>query len=298
MAHHQHAHHLSPERDGRPLMRAIVVTALLIGVKAIGAVWAHSLALWADAAHSLTDLAAMGLSWYAWRLARRPPTERLTFGYGRTEVLAALVNSLALTGLAILLLWESWHRWRQPVTVAPGAMLITAAIALAADIVLVLGFNRQANVNIRSVSLHLASDALGSLAILVGAVLIARTGWTLIDPILTVVIAIFILWGTWGIIAETTSVLLEATPPGIRLSQVIQAIEDVPAVERVHDVHVWSVSQGQNALACHVEIRTGMTLDEGQAVLEAIQAALLPLGIEHMTIQFETASATHHDPGW
>lgn len=283
---------------GRSLLRAVVVTGALILAKAVGARWSHSLALWADAGHSLTDIAALALSWYAWRQAQRPPTPTLTFGYARSEVLAALANSLGLVVVAGALAWEAVGRFAHPVTVQPAIMAVTAGLAIAVDVFLAVGFRGSSNLNARSAWLHLMTDAAGSLGVVISAAIVGIAGWTWVDPAVTIGISALIVVSAWGITKEAVSVLMEAAPSGIQLADVLRLIQRVQGVTSVHDVHVWSVSTGKNALACHLQLDTAATLQDSQAVLHQVEAALAPMGIGHVTIQVETPDRPDGHAPW
>ncbi|PSR32900.1 MAG: cation transporter [Sulfobacillus benefaciens] len=292
MAHH-HAH-----EDASPIGRTFAITALLLIIKVAGAILSGSLALWADAGHSVTDLAAVGLSWYAWHQAKKPATSTLTFGYFRSEILAALVNSVILLILTLGLLLEAIMRFFHPTAVNPFAMLITAVIALGGDLYLAHGLKGHANVNIRSTWLHIVSDAAGSFAVVIGAIVIATTGWTPVDPMLTILIAALISWGAWQIITETVAVLMEATPKNLDVHHLVATMGQIEGIIRVHDVHVWSVTTGKNALACHVVLAPNISMKDSQTILRQVDLALRLEGIEHMTIQMETSDADHDEPSW
>ena len=286
------------DATGSALRRSVAVTAALILAKVLGAWWSHSLALWADAGHSLTDVVALGLSWYAWRQAQRPPTPTLTFGYARSEILAALANSLGLVVIAGALAWEAVGRLSHPVPVEPLAMGLTGGAAIVVDVALALGFRDTTNLNVRSAWLHLMSDAAGSLGVVVGAGVIALTRWTWVDPVATAGISGLIVFSAWTITREAVAVLMEAAPPGIQVASVQAAIGRVKGVRAVHDLHVWSIGTGKNALACHLEVGRVSTLEESQDILRDAEAAVAPLGITHVTIQVETPDQPGDHSPW
>ncbi len=283
---------------GSRLQWALWVTIGLIAVKAIGAWLSHSLALWADAGHSLTDVAAIALSWYAWRQAQRPPTPSMTFGYARMEVLVALLNGVVLLGLAGALVVEAVVRALHPTAVSPAIMLAAATVALGVDMVLALWFHGSRNVNIRATWIHLLTDALSSFGVLVGAVLIWVSRSGIVDPVLTVLIAAAMVIGTWRVLQEAIAILLEATPPGIAIPRVEAALSAVSGVSRVHDLHVWRIGSGQTALACHVAVPESLLVADSQDLLCRLHDALEPLGVTHVTIQLETEREAHDEPDW
>lgn len=292
------AHHHSDHIGTAPIGKTFAITAILLGIKVIGATWSGSLALWADAGHSVTDLAAVGLSWYAWHQAQKPATATLTFGYFRTEILAALVNSVLLLILTLGLLIEAVMRFFAPAPVSPLPMLATALVALGVDLYLAHGLKSHTNINVRSTWLHIVSDAAGSLAVALGALVIAWTHWTPIDPILTILIAGLISWGAWQIIVETVGVLMEATPKHLNVQTLVQTLENIAGITRVHDIHVWSVTTGKNALACHVVLDPDVSIHGSQTILKQVSEVLQSRGIEHMTIQMETHDANPEEPPW
>jgi cobalt-zinc-cadmium efflux system protein len=292
--HDSHTHHAS----GRVFLEAFLATVALVAIKAIGAYVGHSLALAADAAHSLGDVAALGLGWYAERQLMRPPTVHLTFGWGRIEVLVGLVNAVVLWILAAILGWEAWRQWFYPSLASPPIMAGAAALALLVNLVLAWRFRVRQNLNQDSIFWHLTSDGLGSLGVLVAAAVITATGFQGASSLVTFAIALLIVWGAWGVVRGTLRVLLEATPAWLPLDDVLAALAEVPGVVRVHDLHVWSVGSQQAALACHVQVDESRAAGAGQDLLCELHDLLASFGIEHTTIQVETASEVHSEPSW
>lgn len=275
---------------------AFAVTAGLVALKAFGAWAGHSLALGADAAHSLGDVGALGLAWYADRQRHRPPTAALTFGWGRVEILAGLLNALVLWGLAGALGWTAIRQWNLPAPASAGIMAVASIISLVVNGVLAWGFQDAQDVNRRSTLWHLLTDAAGSLGVLVGAGILAATGWQPINAVVTLAIAILMVWGPWSIIRDTLRILLEATPAEVPIADITKRMEAVPGVARVHDLHVWAVGSQQWALACHVEIAESPP--SAQTVLCDLHECLAEYGIDHTTIQLETAAEAHAEPPW
>lgn len=292
MSHtHPHAHGTS----GRFTV-ALIVTIGLVVLKAIGAWAGHSLALGADAAHSLGDVGALGLAWYADRQQRRPPTPALTFGWGRVEILAGLVNALVLWGLAGAMAWRAVGQWTHPAIANPGIMAGASALALIINGVLAWLFRDPTDLNQRSTAWHLLTDAAGSLSVLVGAGILAVTGWEPINAVVTWGIAALMFWGPWSIIRDTLRILLEATPPAVPLGEITAHMESVPGVTKVHDLHVWAVGSQQWALASHVTLTADAP--PAQDVLCHLHDVLSAQGINHCTIQIETAAEAHPHPPW
>ena len=243
--------------DRRPLVIAMAITTTFFVVELVGAYISNSLALLADAAHMLTDVAALGLALFAMWLASRATRPERTFGYLRAEILAALVNAVSLIVLAIYIFWEAWQRLQEPPEVKSGPLLVVAVAGMLANIasawVLSRGGGHRDNLNTRGAFLHVLGDLLGSVATIAAALIIAFTGWYAADPILSVLIGGLVVFGAWSLLRESVDVLLEAAPRGVVVADVRRAMDAVPGVEGVHDLHVWTVTSGLTALSAHVE---------------------------------------------
>lgn len=296
MPQHTDLHsHRPDDSDAAQLPLTFWVTVGLIGLLALGAWRSHSLALWADAGHTLTDIAAIGLSWYAFKQLRRPPTERMTFGFARIEVLVAFFNGLLLISVAAGLLLAAAQQWHHPVPTNSSLMMVTATVALLVYGALAVRFRPNGNLNLFGTWIHLLSDAASSFAVLLGGAILAVTGWRIINPLLTALIALAMAVTTWRIIKEAFGILMEATPPNVNPSVITQAIESVQGVERIHDLHVWRIGSGQTALACHVAVQPLWKSQDPQILLCQIHDALDGIGINHVTIQLEHGNETHHE---
>src|SRR5215212_2621607 len=243
--------------DRRPLVIAMAITTTFFFVELAGAYVSNSLALLADAAHMLTDVAALGLALFAMWLATRATRPERTFGYLRAEILAALVNAVSLIVLAIYIFWEAWQRFQEPPEVKSGPLLVVAVAGMLANIVtawvLSRGDAHRDNLNTRGAFLHVLGDLLGSVATIAAALIITFTGWYAADPILSVLIGGLVVFGAWTLLRESVDVLLEAAPRGVVIADVRRAMDAVPGVEGVHDLHVWTVTSGLTALSAHVE---------------------------------------------
>lgn len=279
--------------DRRPLVIAMAITATFLVVEVIGASLSNSLALLADAAHMLTDVAAIGLALFAMWLAGRPTRPERTFGHLRAEILAALVNAVTLIVMAVYIFWEAWRRLQDPPEVQSGVLLVVAVAGLLANIaaawVLSRGEGHRDNLNTRGAFLHVLGDLLGSVATIVAALVIAFTGWYAADPLLSVLIGGLVVFGAWSLLREAVDVLLEAAPRGIVVADVRRAMDAVTGVEGVHDLHVWTVTSGLTALSAHVET-------DDVAGWETCMTALADMlreefGIAHVTLQPEPAHA-------
>ena len=270
------------------------MTLVLVLVEFVAGHVGHSLALVSDGWHNLTDLPSLALAWLALYFERKSPDEQRTFGYKRAGVLAAFVNALLLIGVALYLCYEGYQRILRPEPVSTGLMLCVGVVALAINSTISFVLGRDAHdLNLRAVFIHNLGDALSNVGIVAGAWLIARTGEHLIDPLLAFLIAGMIVWGTIGIITDSTNILLESTPKGINVPEVAGVMLGVPGVREVHDIHIWSLGSSSHALSCHVQI-LDMPTSESEYICQGIRDALRAgFGIDHTTIQFEHT----HAPG-
>ena len=277
--------------SGRILQWSLMLTLGFVGVEILAGLRADSLALLSDAAHNFTDALALLLAWFGYRVAGRPADEVKTYGYHRAGVLAAFVNAGVLLALAAYIVFESYRRWLWPRAVQELTMLVVALLGLAVNLLIMLGLakERRRDLNIRSAWAHMLGDALGSVGILAGALLIRLTGWQRVDALLSALIAVLIVWTAWDIIREAANILLEGLPRGMNLATVIEAMRGVPGVLDVHDVHIWSLGSDTHALSCHVVVDEVAT-SESEGILKEIKRLLCErFQIEHTTIQFERA---------
>jgi len=277
---------------GRVLKWSLVLTIAFVGVEIAAGLQAHSLALLSDAGHNFTDALALLLAWFGYYFAQRPADEVKTYGYHRAGVLAAFVNALALLGLAAYILWESYRRWLNPQAVHETTMIVVASLGLVVNLVIMRGLasERRSDLNIRSAWAHMLGDALGSIGILIGALVIRWTGWHRVDPLLSALIGLLIVWTAWDIVRESLNILLEGLPRGLKLEDVVQAMREIPGVLDVHDVHVWSLGSSTHALSCHVVIED-VPPSESEGLLRRLNRMLAErFQIGHTTIQFEHAA--------
>lgn len=287
VAAHNHPH--PPLRSARSVSRLRLVlglTTVFMIVEAVGGWISGSLALLADAGHMLTDVGALALSLVTAWLAQRPAGEGKTYGYLRWEILAALVNGAALFGIAALIVIEAVERLQTPHPIRTGLFLAVAAAGLVVNLVslAVLHRVREGSLNVRGAYLHVLGDALGSVGALSAAGIIAVTGWTLADPIASILLSLLILVGAWRLVRESTDVLLEAAPGHVSMPEVERRMLAVPGVSAVHDLHVWTVTTGVVAMSGHAVVPD---LDAHPGVLDGIRAEMSRLGIDHVTIQLE-----------
>ena len=279
------------DRSQRRLALVLGLTAGFAIVELVAGVLSGSLALQADAAHMFADVAALGLALGAIWLARRPASPRATYGYYRLEILAALLNALLLLLVAGYIVYEAWERFQAPPPVSSLPMLLVAIAGLGVNLlgVALLRGGADRSLNLRGVFLELLSDALASCAVIVAAVIIAATGWTYVDPLFGGLIALFVVPRTLHLLRAAVDVLLEATPSRIDVTELETALLAVPGVRRVHDLHVWTITSGFEAMSGHAEVDTDR--DCGPALAEMRQVLRRRFGIEHATIQVEEPSA-------
>lgn len=284
-----HAHEHNHEPMGRRFVLALGITSVVLVAEVVGGILSNSLALLSDAGHVFLDVFALALSYAALRLAALPADENHTFGFHRAKVLAALANSLLLFVMVFFIAREAWERWLNPRAINSGLMLGVAVVGLVANLLVarVLRAHDEDDLNARSAFWHVLGDALASVGVIGGAILIALTGWYVVDPILSVLISVLILGGAWRIFRESVHILVEGSPAGIRTRDVAATIGAVPGVRNVHDLHIWSVGPGYTSLSAHVVLED-QALAQTQGIMDAIKQRLHEqFGIEHTTVQFE-----------
>lgn len=283
-AKHSHANANTPQTR---LTLALILTLGFAFVEAGFGWYAHSLALISDAGHMVTDAAALGLALMAQIIARRPPSAKLSFGFGRTEALAAFVNALAMLLVVAWIVVEAVQRLIHPTAVAGESVMTVAAIGLAINIAVAVILSQDShNLNTRAALTHVMGDLLGSIAAFIAGAVIYRTGWMQIDPLLSMLVALLIVKSTLGVLRDSYHILMEGVPHHIDYLQVGRNLQQIEGVLAVHDLHVWEMTPGHSALIGHVEIAD---LQSWPTLLITIKAMLLEQhGIDHITLQAET----------
>ncbi len=284
-----HAHRHGRASDSRRrLGLVLVLTAIYMVAEAVGGWWAGSLALLADAGHMLTDVAALGLALMAAWFGARPATSSKTFGYHRLEILAALVNGVALVVISLLIFYEAYQRWSSPPAIRGNVVMLVASGGLLTNLVCawILHAPHEVDLNIRGAWLHVISDALGSVGAIAAGLIMLVYGWYAADPLFSALIAVLIVWSSWRLIRESTNVLLEGTPAHINLAAVEAAILSTDGVAAVHDLHVWTITSGREALSAHVIHSYSISQPD---LLKELRTRLHErFGVDHLTIQMET----------
>jgi cobalt-zinc-cadmium efflux system protein len=300
-ADHDHASALTATGRRRGRLAAVMgITAGIAAAEIIGAVVSGSLVLLADAAHMAADAAGVGLSVLAAYAAARPATDRRTFGYARAEILAATVNALLLLGLAAFIITEAVQRLASPPPVGSSLMIVFGVVALAGNgaSLLLLRDRQDQSLNVRGAFLEVASDTFGAAAVIVSGVVIAATGFTLVDPIASLAVALLILPRTWHLLRDAVDVLLEASPRGVDLTQVRAHMAALEGVRDVHDLHAWTITSGLPMLSAHVVVDPAvLTGNRSAAMLDALQDCLRGhFDVAHSTFQLEPAGHADHEP--
>jgi len=263
-----------------------VLTAIFMVIEAVAGWVSGALALLADAGHMLIDVAALALSAFTAWLVRRPASPSKTYGYLRLEILAAVVNGAALIGIAAAVIVEAFDRLGDPQPIRVDIFLMAALAGLLINVtsLRILHTHRHGGLNIRGAYLHVLGDTLGSVGALIAALVVKYTGWTLIDPIVSIVLSLLILGGAWQLLKESTQILLESAPPHVPMNEVRSRLLAVGGVQDVHDLHVWTVTSGVVAMSGHVVVPE---LASHPAALKRLLAELEGLGIQHSTLQLE-----------
>lgn len=281
-----HAHSAAGAGAGR-LRFVLALTGGYMAVEVVGGILTGSLALIADAGHMLTDVAGVSMALLAIRFAARPANDGKSYGYYRLEILAAIANGILLFGVAAYILYEAYRRFLEPPEVLGLPMLAVATVGLLVNLASarLLFAGQKSSLNLRGAFYEVVGDLLGSVAVIVAGVVIALTGWSLVDPIASVVIGLFILPRTWTLIRDAVEVLLEATPKGVDIGEVRRHILETEGVADAHDLHAWTITSGMNVLSAHVVLKNGAKAEE---VLDRLCGCLSSdFDIEHSTFQVE-----------
>lgn len=294
---HDHGHDHTHGANKKTLVISFIIITGYMLIEAIGGFITNSLALLSDAGHMLSDSISLGIALLAFTLGARVANQSKTFGYKRFEILAAVLNGITLILIALYIFYEAIERFQNPPEVASTGMLIIAAFGLLVNIVvawiMLRGGDVEENLNMRGAYLHVMSDMLGSIGAVIAALLIMffNLGWA--DPLASVIVAALVLRSGYYVTKSGLHVLMEGTPHNVDLEDVIQTIQSTKGIHSVHDLHVWSITSGLNALSCHAVVDNQMSVAESERLLHQIEHDLEHKNIHHMTIQIETTSHQH-----
>ncbi len=274
---------------GTRLWAAAVVTGAFVVVEAAAGWWANSLALVSDAGHNLVDVAALVLGAWAFRMATRPATAAKSYGFHRVGVLAALVNAATLLLVAGYIFYEGYQRLVQPEPVQSLPVIVVAAVALALNLAIARALHHgHGDLNVRAALVHMVGDAVAAVGVILAGVLVWLTGATLWDPVVSLLIGAFILWSSWGILREAVAILMESTPGGVQMEQLVRDVEAVPGVRNMHDLHVWSLASNLHALSAHLVVENPETATNRDVVdvVRRVKHVLADRhGIAHATLE-------------
>lgn len=296
--HHGHIHtHERHEHDGgfSSLAFILVLSGLFMVAEILGGLWSGSLALLADSGHMAIDTAAVALGLFAGWVSKKPPTNQKTYGYYRAEILAATLNGALLLVGSFWIFFEAWGRLQEPHPIQGGMMTVIAVGGLIVNLIGIglLHRHEQDNLNIRSVTLHLIFDALGSVGAIVAGIAVWKYGVLWADSCVSILIAVLILRGAYKLLSECVDILLEAVPAGMDIEVLRQDLLGVSSVKDVHDLHVWTIASGVIALSAHIKTAEGV--DHGRVLKEACQMLHDKHGIDHATLQLEPETFSHDD---
>jgi cobalt-zinc-cadmium efflux system protein len=292
-----HSHAIPATGNERALWMALGLTSTFLIAEVIAGVVFQSLALLADAAHMFTDAAALAIAVAAVRIARRPADAKRTYGYHRFEILAAAFNAVLLFGVALYILYEAYRRFNAPAEVQPLGMLVVATLGLAVNLLSMrfLQSGKDTSLNVKGAYLEVWADMLGSIGVIVAALVIRFTGWAWVDTLVAVGIGLWVLPRTWVLLKESLNILLEGAPEGVDVDEVARTMLAVAGVTGVHDLHVWVLTSGKNALTAHVVHAASI---DGAALIEPLKEMLADrFKVFHTTLQVEPTACQHSEDG-
>ena len=297
MSDHTHAHigDLTSQTTKR-LALSLGLTAAFVIVEIIAGLFGNSLALLTDAAHNFTDVIALGLSWYAVKLATQPAHAGKTFGYHRAGILVALINSTTLILIALGIFYEAWHRFLSSPEVDSTILIGVGALAFLINVVTawLVKDGSEHDLNLRSAFLHLMGDVMSTLGAVIAGIIIAFTNWNWLDPLVSVLIGFFILWNAWGILRQSVHILLESAPESIDMDSMVASLLKVEGVRGVHDLHVWSINEELRALSAHIVI-DDVHISAGTSIQQNLNEILThQYNIQHATLQLECVDCPHN----
>jgi len=294
MSEHHHHHNVS----GKNLFITIVLNVIITLSQIVGGIFSGSLALLSDAMHNFSDVLALVIAYVANRLAARPNNESKTFGYKRAEILAALFNASVLIGIAIFLIIEAFHKFYHPEPINSVWVigLGTLSIVLNAASVLLIKDDSHENMNIKAAYLHLLTDVMTSVAVVGGGVLMYYFGIFWVDPLISMLIALYLIWASFGLVKESSAILMQFTPEGVSIDDIVKAIEEESEIKNVHHIHIWKLNDHQINLEAHLDFNEDISLSESNRVIDRLEKKLHDtFDVEHTTFQCEYAREDSKD---
>lgn len=287
MSQNYHSHDHSHSQNAKYLSIAFFITVTFMIIEVIGGFLSNSLALLSDAGHMLSDSLALALSFFAMKMGQKAKTESKTYGFHRTEIIAALINGITLIFIAGLIFFEAFKRFFEQPEIKVPEMLTIASIGLLVNIVsaYILYKGKNESLNVKGAYLHVLGDALGSVGAIVGGIIILYTGFYFVDQIISVLIAVLILVSSINLLRETTDILLEGTPKQVDFEEIKKSLLDLESIDSVHDLHIWSLTSGRNILTCHLVSRNNS--DTNNLLLKANELLKSKFKVSHTTIQIE-----------
>lgn len=287
--HHHHHHHHAPQ-SGPKLLWVTLLNVLITAVEFVGGIFSGSLSLLSDAVHNLGDTLSIAFAWFAQKVGAKKASLRYTFGYKRAEILAAFLNASLLMAICLFLLKEAYERWQSPSEIDETLMLAVAVVGLLANLfsVFILSGEKERSINTRAAYLHLLGDTLSSVAVILGALAIMLWGVYWLDPLITVIVSIYIMYHTWGVLKQATDILMQSAPEGIDILGIIAEIEGIEGVDNVHHLHMWQLSEDQIHFEAHIMVGKGVTTDEMETIRQSARKVLDDYHIRHSTLQIET----------
>ncbi len=293
---HDHSDLFHSHAPAGKMKQVFFLAMIILVAEIVFGLISNSLALLADAWHMATDVAAIGLSWFALVQAEKPPNQKMTFGYERAGIIAAAINGLTLVAITIWILYSAVQRMLSPESVGGIGMMIGAGIGLVVNLFIIFRLNGgEENLNVKATLLHVMGDLGASAGVIIAAIVISFTGWQFIDPLLSVLIAVLVAFSAWNITKQSFHILMQATPKGIDITDISSKIKTVSGVKGVHDLHCWTLTSGKHILTCHAVLDDELQMKDSQSVLENIRAVLSGCGIQHTTIQIEDSTNDHND---
>lgn len=296
---HDHGHDHTHGANKKVLLLSFIIITSYMVIEAIGGFLTNSLALLSDAGHMLSDSISLAIALLAFIFGEKAASFSKTFGYKRFEILAAVLNGVTLILIALFIFYEAIERFANPPEVATTGMLIISVIGLLINIVvawiMMRGGDTEDNLNMRGAFLHVLSDMLGSVGAIIAALVIMFFGWGWADPLASVIVALLVLRSGYFVTKSAIHVLMEGTPSNVDVQEIIQIMEQTEGVQSIHDLHIWTITSGTNALSCHAVVDDQLTIGESEHILREIEHNLEHKGIKHITIQLETAANRHDE---